>query len=463
MAMSSVNAHASKQGLAEARSIIASCSHFGFCTATCPTYALTHDENESPRGRIELIRIMLDSAQPPTSRTVAHLDSCLSCLACVSTCAVKVDYMHLIDHARAHIERTYRRVWTDRLLRRLVAETVSNRHYLRVMLACGRFISRFSGVMPGRLRDLLRTIPRSVSRNQGDVKVGRYPAVGEKRYRVALLAGCAQRVLAPEINAAAVRLMNRLGCEVVIARNAECCGALNLHLGRTAEGQCAARKNIQAWMSEMRRGAFDAIVVTASGCGTAIKDYGHVFQDDPQYQESARQIAALTVDVSEFLDRIGFRAGAKGRRFKVAYHDACSLRNGQRITRQPRQLLRLAGYSVVDVPEAHFCCGSAGIYNLLQPATARQLGTRKAGHIESTGAAIMAVGNVGCIAQLARYSPIPVVHTVELLDWAAGGPMPPSLLGKELQELREVDAEVEAAGGALPGEVMVDDTGIAVW
>jgi len=213
----------------------------------------------------------------------------------------------------------------------------------------------------------------------------------------------------------------------------------------------------------MRRGAFDAIVVTASGCGTAIKDYGHVFQDDPQYQESARQIAALTVDVSEFLDRIGFRAGAKGRRFKVAYHDACSLRNGQRITRQPRQLLRLAGYSVVDVPEAHFCCGSAGIYNLLQPATARQLGTRKAGHIESTGAAIMAVGNVGCIAQLARYSPIPVVHTVELLDWAAGGPMPPSLLGKELQELREVDAEVEAAGGALAGEVMVDDTGIAVW
>jgi glycolate oxidase iron-sulfur subunit len=431
--------------LAEANDIIKTCEHFGFCTATCPTYSITHDENESPRGRIDLIRAMLATPQSPDAATVQHLDTCLSCLACVTTCAAKVDYMHLIDHARAHIDRHYRRPWGDRLFRSLIAAAVPHRRRFRLAVGLGRRAARLARFMPSRVTQLLELVPSQPSRAALDLPAGTYPAQGATRWRVALLAGCAQRVLAPQINAATVRLLNRLGCEVSIVEGAECCGALALHMGRAAEGRKAAKRNIDAWIARRERGALDAIIVNASGCGTVMKDYGHVFQHDPQYREHARLIASLTVDVCEFLDRVGMRAATIPTHYKVAYHDACSLRNGQRITREPRRLLRAAGFQVVDVPEPHFCCGSAGAYNLLQPKIARYLGARKARHTESTGADVLALGNVGCLAQLSRYTPLPVVHTVELLDWATGGPMPPMLEGKPLREHKRPEYSAETA------------------
>lgn len=449
-------------GLAEAKTIIGTCNHFGFCTATCPTYAITHHENESPRGRIDLIRIMLETPGAPAPQTVRHLDNCLSCLACVSTCGVKVDYMHLIDHARAYIELHYWRSWTDRLFRFLIAKIVPDRRYFGAALAGGRLLARFARFMPRQVRELLEAVPPA-SNGAQDVTAGSYRAAGTVRWRVALLAGCAQRVLTPQINAATVRLLTRLGCEVVVAHGAECCGALTLHMGRTSEARASAKRNIDAWIDEAERGGLDAIIVNASGCGTTMKDYGHAFRHDPRYHERAQRVAALTVDVSEFIDRIGLHAPSVARHYKVAYHDACSLRNGQRVTRQPRRLLRSAGYVVVDVPEAGFCCGSAGTYNLLQPQIARQLGERKSRHAESTGAAMLAVGNVGCITQLSRYTQLPVVHTVELLDWATGGPMPPGLKGRRIQEcIMHPEASHDAAGliSASEGETA---TGIGVW
>jgi glycolate oxidase iron-sulfur subunit len=433
------SAQLANAALAEANAIIKACDHFGFCTATCPTYSITHDENESPRGRIDLIRAMLASPDPPDPATVKHLDTCLSCLACVTTCGAKVDYMHLIDHARAHIDRHYQRSWGDRLFRSVIAAAVPHRRRFRFAVGLGQRAARLERFMPSRLIQLLKFLPPPAIRAMPDLPAGTYPAQGATRWRVALLAGCAQRVLAPQINSATVRLLNRLGCEVSIVEGAECCGALALHMGRTAEGRKAAKRNIDAWIAQRERGALDAIIVNASGCGTMMKDYDHVFQHDEQYRERAASIASLTVDVCEFLDRIGIGPATISTHCKVAYHDACSLRNGQRVTREPRRLLRTAGFHVVDVPELHFCCGSAGAYNLLQPKIARYLGERKARHTESTGADVLALGNVGCLTQLSRFTSLPIVHTVELLDWATGGPMPPILEGKPRRQYPRPD------------------------
>jgi glycolate oxidase iron-sulfur subunit len=433
--------------LAEANAIINTCNHFGFCTATCPTYSISHDENESPRGRIDLIRAMLATPEAPDAATVKHLDTCLSCLACVTTCAAKVDYMHLIDHARAHIDRHYQRSWRDRLFRSLIAAAVPHRRRFRLAVRLGQRAAPLARFMPVRVGQLLELLPPPASPALPDLTAGTYPAQGATRWRVALLAGCAQRVLAPQINSATVRLLNRLGCEVSIVEDTECCGALALHMGRAAEGRKAAKRNINAWIAQSKHGALDAIIVNASGCGTMMKDYDHVFQDDVRYREHALLIASLTVDVCEFLDRIGLPPATVATNYRVAYHDACSLRNGQRITREPRRLLRRAGFHVIDVPEAHFCCGSAGAYNLLQPKIARYLGERKARHTESTGADVLALGNVGCLTQLTRFTPLPIVHTVELLDWATGGPIPPILEGKPLGQHECTDFNTEPLKG----------------
>jgi glycolate oxidase iron-sulfur subunit len=437
------SAQLANAALAEANGIIKTCDHFGFCTATCPTYVITHDENESPRGRIDLIRAMLAKADAPDAATVKHLDTCLSCLACVTTCGAKVDYMHLIDHARDHIDRHYQRPWGDRLFRSLITAAVPHRRRFRLAVRLGRRAARLARFMPPRLTQLLDLLPPQTIRATPDLSAGTYPARGATRWRVALLAGCAQRVLAPQINSATVRLLNRLGCEVSIVEGVECCGALALHMGRAAEGRKAAKRNINAWIAQREQGALDAIIVNASGCGTMMKDYDHVFRHDGQYREHAALIASLTVDVCEFLDRIGLGPVTMPTHCKVAYHDACSLRNGQRVTREPRRLLRAAGFYVVDVPEVHFCCGSAGAYNLLQPEIARYLGERKARHTESTGADVLALGNVGCLTQLSRFTRLPIVHTVELLDWATGGPMPPILEGKPLRQHNRADYDAE--------------------
>jgi glycolate oxidase iron-sulfur subunit len=430
--------------IAEADGILKTCVHFGFCTATCPTYVLFRDENDSPRGRIDLIRAMLEKGGAPDAKTVHHLDRCLSCLSCVTTCAVKVDYAHLIDIARTHIERNYHRPLGERMLRRAVAELLPYPRRFALALRLARLAEPIAGMLPRRLRNL---IALAASRPAaGEVlSPGTYPAEGVRKMRVALLPSCAQQALDRNINAATLRLLQRQGCEVAVTRGVGCCGALPLHMGRDAQGKALARANVAAWSAELTNG-LDAIVVNASGCGTTVKDYAHLVGGEP-----ARRIGALARDVTELLVDLGLPEG-HAEPYRVAYHDACSLQHGQRVVAQPRRLLAHAGFEVVDVPERHFCCGSAGTYNLLQPEIAGALGERKAAHIDSVDPDIVAAGNLGCIVQIARFAHAPVVHTVELLDWATGGPMPAALRDRPLRKPapRTRPLAVDATAAAQP-------------
>jgi glycolate oxidase iron-sulfur subunit len=439
--------------LAEADGILKTCVHYGFCTATCPTYVLFRDENDSPRGRIDLIRAMLEKGGPPDAKTVHHLDRCLSCLSCVTTCAVKVDYAHLIDIARAHIEDHYRRPLGERLLRRMIAELLPYPRRFALALRLARFAQPLAGMLPSRLRNLIGLA--TGRRAAGEIlRPGIYPAHGARKMRVALLPSCAQQALDRNINAATIRLLQRHGCEVVVAAGVGCCGALPLHMGRDAQGKALARANIAAWSAELANG-LDAIVINASGCGTTVKDYGHVIGG-----EEARRIGALARDVTELLTALGLQKGDT-EPYRVAYHDACSLQHGQRVTGQPRKLLAQAGFDVLDVPERHFCCGSAGTYNLLQPDIAVALGERKAAHIDSVNPDIVAAGNLGCMVQIGRFAQAPVVHTVELLDWATGGPMPPALRDKPLRKpARPQQSAPSEATGAPPA---ADPNPTGVW
>ncbi|MCY4393814.1 MAG: glycolate oxidase subunit GlcF [Rhodospirillaceae bacterium] len=412
-------------GIAAADGILRTCVHYGFCTAVCPTYVLTRDENEAPRGRIDLIRAMLERGGRPDAKTVGHIDSCLSCNACMTTCAVDVDYLHLADIARSYIEENYRRPLGDRLLRRLVARTVADPARFSRMTLLARLARPFRALLPGRLRTLVDLAPAALP-PMPDL-TGTHPAEGARRMRVALLQGCVQQALAPEINAATVRLLTRHGIEVVVPAEAGCCGAFTLHMGKADMARAAAARTVDAWHAELERGGLDAVVVNASGCGTVVKDYARLFANDPARSGKAAALAAIARDVTELLAPDDLRLPDTTVPLTVAYHDACSLQHAQKIRNRPRALLRAAGVDVRDVPEGHFCCGSAGAYNMLQPEMAGALGRRKAGHIESTGAAAVAAGNLGCLAQLARFTGLPMLHTVELLDWATGGPLPEAL------------------------------------
>jgi glycolate oxidase iron-sulfur subunit len=411
---------------------------------------LLGDELDSPRGRIYLIKDMLEHDRPATEEVVKHIDRCLSCLACMTTCPSGVHYMHLVDHARAHIEATYRRPWPDRLMRALLA---------RVLPYPGRFRAALTGGwLAGRLIALVSPGPRAVTRVEGQPGLGRrliamlrlmparlparsadegprvFAPQGVRKARVALLQGCAQAVLAPSINAAAIRLLTRLGIEVVLAKGEGCCGSLVHHMGREQEALAQARINIAAWTRELDGEGLDAILITASGCGTTVKDYGFMLRNDPDCAKHAARIATLAQDISEFLavldiDSHVIRGPAAG--LTVAYQSACSLQHGQKITRQPKDLLAKCGFTVRDVAEGHLCCGSAGTYNILQPELARRLRDRKVENLARTGANIIATGNIGCMTQLAPATSIPVVHTVELVDWACGGPPPKALEGMQ--------------------------------
>lgn len=431
--------------IAEANGILETCVHYGFCTNTCPTYVLTRDENESPRGRIDLIREMLEKGGAPKPETVRHLDSCLSCLSCMTTCAAKVDYAHLIDRARVHVERHHRRPFFDRLLRQGLATILTRPRLFRAALALGRVAKPLQRIMPTGLRSLLDMLPARTAGQFLAPTVFHAPRPVKKR--VALLAGCAQQALNGNINAATIRLLQRLGCEVVVAAGAGCCGSLPLHMGKEDAARALARENVLAWSKEKDLRGLDAIVVNASGCGTTVKDYGHLFAHDVELSGAAAGIASLARDVSEVLTDLGFGVAEKKPAYRVAYHDPCSMQHGQKVTRQPRALLRAAGFDVLDVPEKHFCCGSAGTYNLLQPKTAAMLGARKAGHIAGTDPDIVATGNIGCMMQIQNHSDIPVVHTVELLDWAAGGPTPPALAGATLRKPSAKTATLSSSSG----------------
>ncbi len=410
----------------EAERILRSCVHCGFCSATCPTYVLLGDELDSPRGRIYLIKNMLEAGAAAGETVVRHVDRCLSCLSCMSTCPSGVHYMHLVDHARAHIERTYRRPLPERLLRRMLAAVLPRPGLFRLALRAAGLVRPLAGLFPGRLKVLLAMAPERLPAATGGDRPRVVPAEGDKRLRVALLTGCAQSVLDPEINAASIRLLTRLGCEVVIAEGTGCCGALVHHMGREEAARASARANVAAWQRERDGAGLDAVVINASGCGTTVKDYGHLLRDDPRWAGPAAEIAGLARDISEVVDRLGLPEAAPAAvpPLDVAYHSACSLQHGQQIKTLPADLLRRAGFAVSAVPEAHLCCGSAGTYNLLQPEIADRLLARKQANIARTGAGIVAAGNIGCITQLSRNGERPVVHTVQLLDWATGGPRP---------------------------------------
>ena len=414
---------------AASEKILRACVHCGFCTATCPTYVLLGDELDSPRGRIYLIKNMLEEGGPVGAETVKHIDRCLSCLACMTTCPSGVHYMHLVDHGRRHIEEHYHRPWPERLLRRLLGAVLTRPALMRLALHGARLAKPFAALLPKQLRPLVALAPSSIAAKSAVDQPQIFRAEGERRMRVALLPGCAQQVLMPEINEATIRLLTRHGCEVVVATGSGCCGALVHHLGEEAPALAFARANIDAWERARDAGGLDAVVVNASGCGTMVKDYGFLLREDPAYAEKAARIATLTRDISEVAGSLGLQRSARevGQGMRVAYHSACSLQHGQRIHGEPKALLAQAGFEVVDVPEGHLCCGSAGTYNLLQPELAAALRDRKLANIALTGADLVAAGNIGCITQLDGNSPVPVLHTVELLDWATGGPAPKAL------------------------------------
>ncbi|MFN4312571.1 MAG: glycolate oxidase subunit GlcF [Ferrovibrio sp.] len=423
-------------GIAAANDILRKCVHCGFCTATCPTYVLLGDERDSPRGRIYLIKQMLEGDQAATEETVRHVDRCLSCLSCMTTCPSSVHYMHLVDHARAHIEKTYKRPLADRVLRGLLAWLLPSPKLFRLSLLGARLARPFRFLLPGRLKAMVALAPKSLPAMDAAIERPQvFPAQGERRMRVALMTGCAQKVLDPEINAATIRLLNRHGCDVVIADGAGCCGALTHHMGREHDALEKAKANIAAWHREYQGEGLDAVVINASGCGTTVKDYGFMLRTDPDWADRAATIAALAKDVTEVLAKLDLKPQGEERGLSVAYHSACSLQHGQKITALPKQLLAKAGFDVRDVPEAHLCCGSAGTYNLLQPELALQLRARKARNIAGTGAQAVAAGNIGCLVQIAggleaeAGRAMPVLHTVQLLDWATGGPKPSALQG----------------------------------
>jgi glycolate oxidase iron-sulfur subunit len=420
--------------IAEADKILRACVHCGFCTATCPTYVLLGDELDSPRGRIYLIKEMLEKERPPTQEVVKHIDRCLSCLACMTTCPSGVNYMHLVDQARVRIEKQYTRPLTERALRAVLAWVLPRPRLFRLsmILAC---IVRPLAALPAapqmaptptlwrRIKAMLALAPRrlpAAGASGGSV----FAAQGERRGRVALLQGCAQQVLAPRINQAAINLLTRHGIEVVLVRGEQCCGALTHHLGRDDDALARARANISVWAAEAAQGGLDAILVTTSGCGTVIKDYGFMLREDPDFADAAARISALAKDITEYVDRLSLQPTQQHGDIVVAYHAACSLQHGQKITQAPKELLSKNGFVVKDVPESHLCCGSAGTYNILQPDIASRLRDRKVANIAMVKPDLIAAGNIGCMVQIAGGTSVPVVHTIELLDWATGGPRP---------------------------------------
>jgi glycolate oxidase iron-sulfur subunit len=412
--------------------VLRTCVHCGFCTATCPTYQVLGDELDSPRGRIYLIKDMLENERKPDEKTVRHIDRCLSCLACMTTCPSGVHYMHLVDHARAYIEKNYDRPWHEKALRWALANILPYPTRFRVALLLAKIGKPFAPLIPdARLKAMLEMAPKTippVSRNDDPQS---FAPLAPRKKRVALMTGCAQKALNTDINDATIRLLTRLGCEVVVAQGAGCCGALTHHMGKVDESHGSAAANIKAWAREMDGAGLDAIVINTSGCGTTVKDYGHMFRNEPIAADAAR-VSAIAKDVSEVLIDLIDEDSVAGARtlhggMKVAYHAACSLQHGQKIKTHPKALLKAAGFEVVEPADSHLCCGSAGTYNLMQPEISKQLKARKVKTLEAKQPDIIAAGNIGCMMQIGSGTEVPIVHTVELLDWATGGPKPSAL------------------------------------
>ena len=418
--------------ISTADEILRKCVHCGFCTATCPTYVLTGDERDSPRGRIWMMRDLLGGGDKQTELKPAdvsyHLDRCLTCLSCMTTCPSGVDYMHLVDIGRAEINKKIRRRFADHVIRTLLSITVPFARRFHLALRFARLAKPFSGLLTGRLKAMVNLLPtRLQALDEVGSKDQLYPAETSVGARVMLLSGCAQRALDPEINASTIRLLNRQGVDVVVRSQASCCGALAHHIN----AEDAAHKQMEAvcsaWANDIASGQLDAIIVNTSGCGTTLKDYGNLMSGNSRHSETARKISDLTMDISEYLNsKMALPTLAK-QNMTIAYHAACSLQHGQKVLQAPRALLAQAGFEVKTPAESHLCCGSAGVYNVLQPELSQQLKERKIRNLNRVGADIICAGNLGCIHQLTDASS-PICHTIQILDWAYGGPKPDGLL-----------------------------------
>jgi glycolate oxidase iron-sulfur subunit len=423
-------AQLSDPNIADANDILRSCVHCGFCTATCPTYALLGDELDGPRGRIYLIKDMLEQDRPASDTDVRHIDRCLSCLSCMTTCPSGVNYMHLVDHGRRHIEKTYRRPFFDRVLRSVLGWVLPNGQRLKWAQRAAAIVAPFADLLPVPLRNMTRLAKKKDIVDKvvtpSDIK-----SPGEYKYRVALLTGCVQDNLNPAINQATTSLLTRHGCDVVVMPEVGCCGSINHHLGQENLALAAVTANVEAWTSSDREHPFDAIISNTSGCGTMLKDYGFLLRSDPQYAENAARISSLACDITEFMTRIGLNKIVSPSTMRVAYQSPCSMQHGQGISDEPVTLLRACGFDVVESPGGHLCCGSAGTYNILQSDIAENLRRQKIASLSAVSPDIIASGNIGCMTQLdqtgADDMPCPIVHTVELLDWATGGLVPEAL------------------------------------
>ncbi|MBT2987622.1 MAG: glycolate oxidase subunit GlcF [Candidatus Thiodiazotropha sp. (ex Ctena orbiculata)] len=403
------------------------CLQCDYCTPNCPTFQLLGDEYDSSRGRVYLIKELLESEGRPDRKTVEYLDRCLSCLACMSTCPSSVHYQHLLDHAREAIEQRHRRKPLDRLSRWMLAKLLPHPKRFRFAMHAARMLKPAASSLPDPIRGMVEYMPDSLPPPSPNDLPQVFPAQGERRRRVVLLTGCAQQALNTDINDATIRILSRHGCEVVVPAGAGCCGAVTHHMGKTKESLAAAARNIRVWMKEMDGEGLDAIAINTSGCGTVVKDYGYMFRNDPLARQASK-ISAMAKDITELLAEMDLDYRVKPG-LRISYHATCSLQFGQRIRFTPRKLLKAAGFIVLEPRDSHTCCGAAGTYNLLQPEISSRLKASKLKELEAGLPAAIAAGNIGCIMHLTSASRIPVVHTVELLDWVTGGPIPKSLNG----------------------------------
>ena len=406
--------------------ILRKCVHCGMCNATCPTYGINGDELEGPRGRIYLIKDMLENNKPANKKIAQHIDSCLSCYSCMTTCPSGVNYMHLIDHGRNYVEETYKRPFIERTFRNILSFVLPRPKVFLTLAILTKFIKPLSFLMPKFLKNSLNLMPDKIPSKKIKTQKIYSPLNGKKISRVALLTGCVQRVISPEINEATIRLLNRHNVEVVVMPDIECCGSLNHHLGKKEKAKISFVKNIESWHEEYLLNGLDAIISNTSGCGTTLKDYGHIFKNDKEMKKKAKKISELTKDITEYLDenlKLDIKKNEE-KKYKIAYHSACSMQHGQKIHDQPKELISKTGNEVLDIPDGHLCCGSAGTYNILHQKMAKSLLRNKVNNIEKITPDFISTGNIGCMTQISTGTRIPIIHTVELLDWFTGGPKP---------------------------------------
>ncbi|MEY4342924.1 MAG: hypothetical protein RL736_720 [Pseudomonadota bacterium] len=415
--------------ISSADGILRKCVHCGFCNATCPTYQIVGDELDGPRGRIYLIKDMLENDKPANEKIAKHIDRCLSCYACMTTCPSGVNYMHLVDHARNHIEKTFTRPFFDRFIRNLLSKILPSPTLFRMAGYSARLFYPFRFLFPKKIKNILKYMPNSFPASRQENKEI-YSPIGKTYARVALLTGCVQRVISPQINDATIDILNRHGVEVIVPKKVDCCGSLNHHLGKEELAHKSFINNINSWFKWYEEKNLDAILVTTSGCGTTLKDYGYIFRDHPdkELRRKAKMVSSLAKDVTEYLGKnIKLNYVKKDKKFTIAYHSACSMQHGQKIHNQPMDLLKKTGNEIVEIPDGHLCCGSAGTYNLLQDEMAAELLKRKVSNIDKVKPDFISTGNIGCMTQISSGTKIPIVHTIEILNWYTGGEKPTAI------------------------------------